>query len=69
MRSSDPRTDPGTRSDPADVPSACPACQSRAITTTAKSPDSSAYWRCRTCGEIWNVSRRESRRTGANPWR
>jgi predicted Zn finger-like uncharacterized protein len=54
---------------PANIPSRCPACTSSAITTTAKSPDVNAYWRCEKCGEVWNVSRRESRRSEVNPWR
>ena len=31
---------------------------SSAITTTVRNPDENTYWRCHTCGEIWNVSRR-----------
>ena len=52
-----------------DVPTRCPACRSSSITTTAKSPDTSSYWRCTSCGEIWNVSRRDGARPGAVPWR
>ena len=44
------------------------ACQSSLVTTTAKSPDVNTYWRCGKCGEVWNVSRRASRRAAANPW-
>ena len=51
------------------VPSVCPACRSTAISTTAKSPDANAYWRCAACGEVWNMSRRDSSRSGASPWR
>jgi transposase-like protein len=53
----------------ASVPSACPACRSAAITTTAKSPDANSYWRCASCGEIWNMSRREVGRRGGQSWR
>ena len=50
------------------LPVACPVCQSRSISTTARKPDESAYWRCDSCGEIWNAGRRETagRR---RPWR
>ena len=37
---------------------ACPACRSSVVTTTAKVPDVSSYWRCERCGEVWNVGRR-----------
>src|SRR5262249_40411250 len=40
------------------IPTACPACQSLSIVTTAKTPDATSYWRCISCGEIWNTSRR-----------
>jgi hypothetical protein len=42
------------------TPIACPACQSPVITTTARNPDDNTYWRCGSCGEIWNASRREA---------
>jgi predicted Zn finger-like uncharacterized protein len=41
------------------VPVVCPSCQSSSIVTTAKSPGADSYWRCTTCGEIWNDTRRE----------
>ena len=53
----------------ADLPTTCPACRSKAISTTSKSPDASSYWRCGTCGEVWNVSRRVAVGTGAYRWR
>jgi hypothetical protein len=40
------------------LPTACPACHSSSITTTARNPDEHTYWRCGGCGEVWNVSRR-----------
>ena len=49
------------------APPACPACGSTSVTTSAKSPDASSYWRCVRCDEIWNVGRRHggaSRRVG-----
>ena len=42
-------------------PSFCPTCRSSDVITTAKSPDSSSYWRCTKCGEIWNVVRWQRR--------
>jgi predicted Zn finger-like uncharacterized protein len=44
--------------EPVTRPTRCPACQSVAITSTAKVPNASSYWRCEGCGEVWNVSRR-----------
>ena len=46
------------------VPAACPACRSTDLKTTAKTIDEATYWRCRACGEIWNVARRRE----AMPW-
>jgi transposase-like protein len=51
------------------IPTACPACRSRSITTTARTPDEHAYWRCGDCGEIWNASRREADRVRVPTWR
>ena len=48
-----------------DVPSSCPVCRSSSITTTAKQPNANSYWRCTSCGEIWNVSRRFGARSSA----
>jgi hypothetical protein len=28
------------------------------MTTTSKVIDTTTYWRCLTCGEVWNVDRR-----------
>jgi len=41
-----------------DAPEVCPACRSALIMTTSKSADAQSYWRCTTCGEVWNHSRR-----------
>ncbi|MGE5833849.1 MAG: MJ0042-type zinc finger domain-containing protein [Acidobacteriota bacterium] len=38
-------------------PVSCPICRSAAIVTTAKVPNQYSYWRCTSCGEIWNVLR------------
>ena len=56
--------------EPPEPPSACPACRSSAISTTAKSPDATSYWRCDKCGEIWNAGRRDGERGGGvSGWR
>ena len=49
-------------------PTACPACQSSKISTTARNPDKNTYWRCGGCGEIWNASRRNTVRSGGYRW-
>jgi predicted Zn finger-like uncharacterized protein len=41
-------------------PASCPACASSSILTTAKIPDADSYWRCTSCGEVWNNSRRQN---------
>jgi transposase-like protein len=51
------------------VPTVCPACQSPSIATTARKHDESAYWRCGSCGEIWNASRRGTASGGGYRWR
>ena len=51
------------------VPGCCPACQSRSISTTARNPDENAYWRCGSCGEVWNAGRRENRSRAERRWR
>ncbi len=43
--------------DEAGPPKMCPACKSSDVTTTSKIVTSASYWRCRTCGEIWNAER------------
>lgn len=52
-------------------PAFCPACRSKDISTTSKTPDVASYWRCGACGEIWNVGRlQQASRFGARPgWR
>jgi hypothetical protein len=39
------------------APSACPFCHSVKVTTPTAKIDASTYWRCETCGEMWNVER------------
>ena len=62
-------TDGSGTSNPSDIPVSCPKCDSSSITTTAKAPDSSSYWRCKSCGEIWNGSRSRVGRSGGRVWR
>lgn len=40
------------------APAACPVCRSTDLKTTSKTVDEDTYWRCRACGEVWNVGRR-----------
>jgi transposase-like protein len=51
------------------IPTVCPACQSPSISTTARKPDDNSYWRCSSCGEVWNAARRTARPARTNPWR
>jgi predicted Zn finger-like uncharacterized protein len=51
------------------IPASCPACQSAAILTTSKTPDAESYWRCTTCGEVWNASRLQPQRHRNRGWR
>jgi predicted Zn finger-like uncharacterized protein len=73
MGSFDSRGDPTGRSAPSNpgthIPVSCPTCQSPSITTTAKIPDASSYWRCTQCGDVWNDSRRQVPRNGGHWWR
>jgi transposase-like protein len=39
------------------MPAACPFCQSSKVTTPSDKVDSSTYWRCEACGQMWNVGR------------
>lgn len=55
------------RSEPARTPSQCPACGSGKVQTTSKVVTAATYWRCQSCGEIWNVGRRQA--ANRNTWR
>ena len=57
------------RSKPSDpvTPVTCPACRSTSIVTTAKIPDADSYWRCTSCGEVWNASRSQTNRRRVYP--
>jgi len=36
----------------------CPFCRSEQVTTTSKAAvTQDVYWRCHTCGQIWNPAR------------
>lgn len=47
---------------PPPPPTNCPSCRSRNLTTTAKAIDRNTYWRCVSCGEVWNLGRRQAAR-------
>jgi transposase-like protein len=51
------------------TPPVCPSCHSTATVTTATRPDADTYWRCTTCGDVWNVARSHTDRYGAHRWR
>jgi transposase-like protein len=42
---------------PTPPPQTCPFCKSGEITTTGKSVTDDQYWRCTTCGQVWNPAR------------
>jgi transposase-like protein len=44
--------------EPVERPTRCPACGASDLTTTSKAQDRHSYWRCLTCGEVWNLERR-----------
>ena len=46
------------------APIACPTCRSASITTTAKTPNADSYWRCESCGDVWNGARAPRARDG-----
>lgn len=48
--------DPNSPEGP-EAPARCPACRSQDVTTTSKIPSVDNYWRCGSCGEVWNVAR------------
>jgi ribosomal protein L37AE/L43A len=49
-------------------PPVCPFCQSLVVSTTSKSITETTYWRCGTCGQIWNPSRLVAQRPRVNRW-
>lgn len=41
-------------------PTACPFCKSKELAAADKPITSATYWRCLTCGELWNAERLEA---------
>jgi hypothetical protein len=39
------------------APLFCPFCRSKELGTASKVINESTYWRCTSCGEIWNPGR------------
>jgi transposase-like protein len=39
------------------APKTCPFCNSVDIKTTSKEVNVATYWRCASCGQIWNADR------------
>ena len=58
------RTRPPDASGAIAAPSECPACRSSDVKTTSKNVSAESYWRCLSCGEVWNVGRREPAQGG-----
>ena len=71
MNSFNPFGDPSGKVEltAAAAPTTCPTCRSSSIITKAKKPDASSYWRCTSCGEIWNQSRHQIGRSEVGRWR
>jgi len=55
---------PGT----APSPASCPFCRSPSVSTTSKIISAATYWRCATCGQIWNPARLLARPARSNRW-
>ena len=51
------------------TPEACPFCRSTKVMTASGQPDASSYWRCESCGEMWNVERLHVRSPPRSEWR
>lgn len=51
------------------TPDSCPTCRRTSIVTTAKVPDAQTYWRCTTCGAVWNSSRVQTQPPQPSRWR
>jgi transposase-like protein len=39
------------------APKTCPFCNSADIKTTSKNVTAATYWRCASCGQVWNAGR------------
>jgi transposase-like protein len=57
-----PPTPSGSDRSAATTPTTCPVCASSSVSTTAKRPGVDSYWRCASCGEVWNAGRRTASR-------
>ena len=53
---------------PVPPPTVCPFCSSPSVSTTSKIISASTYWRCTTCGQIWNPARQVAQRPKFNRW-
>lgn len=52
---------PPQQADPQpEAPASCPFCHSPNVMTASEKADESAYWRCKACGDMWNVGRLET---------
>ena len=52
------------------TPTRCPSCRSNDLVTTSKVVSADAYWRCCSCGEVWNAGRlRSATRDSRNGYR
>ena len=40
-----------------DAPTVCPFCRSQSLATAAGKQRASNYWRCDSCGQVWNPER------------
>jgi uncharacterized Zn finger protein len=58
----------GTELTTAAKPAECPECHSKALTTLAKTITPETYWRCETCGTVWNQQRRRGIAASRNRW-
>jgi transposase-like protein len=39
------------------APTSCPFCTSPQIAAATEKVDAFTYWRCKACGQMWNVGR------------
>ena len=50
---------------PVPDPTVCPFCGSTKIAAPLKKVDTSTYWRCEACNEMWNVGRHKAAGAGS----
>jgi len=62
------REPPGVRKDvtASVTPTQCPECRSKSVGTLSKTITPETYWRCQSCGAVWNETR--SRQKPHNRW-